>query len=363
MIQTNAAYVPNDISLGGLDKDGMLLYGINAVGKSSLMKSVGIAVIMAQAGMYVAAEAFEYAPYDHIFTRIPGGDNIFKGQSTFVAEMSELRAILKRATQRSLVIGDELCSGTESVSATSIVAAGILALASRKTSFIFATHLHEVGKLDCIRNLCNVEMYHMNVRFDEQQNIIIYDRVLKKGGGDTLYGLEVCKSLDLPPEFLHTANKIRQECIGLSREFVTAQTSRYSTSIFLDVCDICKKPAEEVHHIQEQHTADVDGFIGNMHKNARHNLVAVCQACHDAVHNKKMIIHGYVSTSQGVMLSKTEPSSEPLPEVVAGASIVDDVRTLRNAGKSVKQIIDACASKWRSKITAYRINKILKDSP
>ena len=80
----------------------MLLYGVNAVGKSSTMKSVGISIIMAQAGMYVPASEFYYYPYKYIFTRISGNDNIFKGQSTFAVEMSELRAILKRTNKNSL---------------------------------------------------------------------------------------------------------------------------------------------------------------------------------------------------------------------------------------------------------------------
>ena len=136
IFQTDIPYIPNDVDL---NESGILLYGINSAGKSSYMKSVGVNLIMAQAGMFVASESFEYSPYDKIFTRIPGGDNLFKGQSTFVAEICELRSILKYSTNRSLIIGDELASGTESISAISIVAAGIKTLSERKSSFIFAT--------------------------------------------------------------------------------------------------------------------------------------------------------------------------------------------------------------------------------
>ena len=85
-------YVPNDLSLG--TTQGILLYGVNAVGKTSLIKALGISVIMAQIGFYVPCESFEYYPYDYIFTRILGNDNIFKGLSTFEVEMSELRLSL-----------------------------------------------------------------------------------------------------------------------------------------------------------------------------------------------------------------------------------------------------------------------------
>ena len=84
------------------------MYGVNAVGKSSYMKSVGLSIILAQSGCYVPAKSFKYSPFKHLFTRISNNDNIFKGQSTFAVEMSELRAILKRCNNNSLVLGDEL---------------------------------------------------------------------------------------------------------------------------------------------------------------------------------------------------------------------------------------------------------------
>src|SRR3990170_6803133 len=116
----------------------MLVYGVNSCGKSSLMKAIGIAVVMAQAGMYVPAQSFDYKPYKFILTRILGNDNLFKGLSSFAVEMAELRSILKRANKNSLVLGDEICHGTETVSAVSIVASAILHLSDRNSSFIFA---------------------------------------------------------------------------------------------------------------------------------------------------------------------------------------------------------------------------------
>ena len=110
-LQVNEAYVPNDMTLG--NKTDGLLHGTNAVGKSSFIKSVGIAVVMAQAGLYVPCVSMVFKLYTKLFTRILGNDNIFKGLSTF-AEMSELRTILNQSDENSLVIGDELCSGTES---------------------------------------------------------------------------------------------------------------------------------------------------------------------------------------------------------------------------------------------------------
>ena len=104
-LQTKEVYVANDIMMGN-GTDGLLLYGTNAVGKTSLIKSVGVNIIMAQAGLYVACTKLEYSPYQTIFTRILGNDNIFKGLSTFEVEMSELSTILKLSDENSLILGD-----------------------------------------------------------------------------------------------------------------------------------------------------------------------------------------------------------------------------------------------------------------
>ena len=139
----NIHYVGNDVCLSHKNKNGMLLYGINASGKSSLMKAIGLNIIMAQCGMFVPCTSFSYYPYNHIFTRISGMDNIYTGMSSFTVEMSELRNILQRCDKFSLVLGDEVCSGTEATSALAIVAAGIDTLVKKKAAFVFATHLHD----------------------------------------------------------------------------------------------------------------------------------------------------------------------------------------------------------------------------
>jgi len=310
VIQTDIPYVANDITLGDGEKDGLLLYGINASGKSSLMKSVGVNLILAQAGFYVAASEFVYRPYHHIFTRIPGGDNLFKQQSTFVAEIAELRTILQYSTHQSLCIGDELASGTESVSAISIVAAGIATLAERKATFIFATHLHEIAQLPVIQQIPNLRIAHLKVVYDENTKLLIYDRRLQDGSGDTLYGLEVCKSLDMPPAFLHLANTIRQSYLEISPTVVAQKLSKYSSKVFVDECSICHQPAKEVHHIQEQHKADAEGYIGHIHKNVEHNLMQVCETCHDAIHHKEIVVEGYAMTEKGRKLIVSSPSPQ-----------------------------------------------------
>ena len=173
--------------------DGILLYGTNAVGKTSFIRSLGISLIMAQSGLFVPCSEFIYMPYTYIFTRILGNDNIFKGLSTFAVEMSELRTILRLADKNSLVLGDELCAGTESISAQALVASGIQWLSTRNAKFIFATHLHELVHLESIKSLDNVKAFHLSVDYDSKEDVLIYDRTLKEGSGDKIYGILVAK--------------------------------------------------------------------------------------------------------------------------------------------------------------------------
>jgi DNA mismatch repair protein MutS len=325
-IHEDVEYITNDVRLG-CEHDGMLLYGLNASGKSSLMKALGVNVVLAQAGMFVACKSLAFSPYDALFTRIGMTDNLHRGQSTFVVEMSELRLILRQADENSLVLGDELCSGTETVSAVSIVASSVLSLAGRKSSFIFATHLHELPGIRAIESVTadNVCVRHMRVTFDDRMGVLVYDRVLHEGGGDTLYGLEVCRSLDMGEAFLEVAGQIR--CQLLTPEgknskdkekekkgSVKALKSAYNRKLVVDLCHVCgKREHIQTHHIQEQELADSNNIIdARFNKNRLSNVVALCATCHAAHHRKDAGLHigGFVATSNGVMLRMSLNESE-----------------------------------------------------
>ena len=295
-------YVTNDVQL---TQTGMLLYGINASGKSSLMKSIGLAVIMAQAGMYVAAGTLQLAPYKHLFTRITTMDNIWRGLSTFTVEMLELKNILHRCDKHSLVLGDELCAGTEAVSGIAIVAAGINELQKKGASFVFATHLHELQDLE----LPPLTIQHMHIEIEN--NKIIYDRKLKPGSGSPLYGLEVCRFLQMPEEFLQKANEVRKKIQKVPPHLVPPRKSRYNASVFVATCELCGQPATETHHITPQKDAS--------HQLIHHpsNLINLCEACHLQQHTGTKIIHTKVQTSQGPTLQYKEtslPLSSPPPK-------------------------------------------------
>jgi DNA mismatch repair protein MutS len=305
-INEDECYVTNDVSLGA---DGILLYGTNAVGKTSLIRAVGVAVIMAQAGFYVPASTFVYRPYRAIMTRILGNDNLFKGLSTFVVEMSELRVILRMADTHTLVLGDELCSGTEMDSAISIFVAGLQHLYRAGASFIFATHLHEIATYSEIREMApRLRLAHMRVFYDKSCDTLVYDRKLQDGAGESMYGLEVCKSLHLPDDFLENANTIRVKYRGVSMKTPTASIlddavpSRYNAAKLRRLCELCReKKGTEVHHLQHQESADSNDFIGHIHKNHPANLASICEDCHREIHTGG-VEHVKVKTGKGVRI-------------------------------------------------------------
>jgi DNA mismatch repair protein MutS len=307
-IQQNELYIANDINIGN-EYDGILLYGTNAVGKTSFIRSLGISVIMAQSGLYVPATSYQYKPYKNIFTRILGNDNIFKGLSTFAVEMSELRTILKLADESSLVLGDELCSGTESISAISIFVAGVQKLSKLGCSFIFATHLHEIINYDEIVSLNNVVMKHMTVKYDVENDCLVYDRKLKDGPGNNMYGLEVCKSLHLPKDFLECAHNIRMKYNPDTAGILEQKQSHFNANhLSGGLCEKCKKiPAMDVHHLVFQNEANQNGTIktNNMtfKKNNKANLLNLCENCHYEIHktNKR---YRKTKTTKGTILEE-----------------------------------------------------------
>ena len=309
-LQTKEIYVTNDLSLGDVSskdyKNGLLLYGTNAVGKTSLIKSIGINIIMAQAGLYVACSFFEYSPYQAIFTRILGNDNIFKGLSTFEVEMSELSTILKLATENSIILGDELCSGTESDSALSIFTASLESLHSRGSTFLFATHFHEIQNYDEISKLDKLMSKHMEVSYNREKDQLIYDRKLRDGSGDSMYGLEVCKALHLPAIFLQRSHEIRMKYNKKTKNILDEEGSRYNIDKLGGLCEICKKKrGVDTHHLQHQKSANNKGFIGSFHKNHKANLMILCKECHNKIHESDDQ-HVKVKTTNGFEIRRVK---------------------------------------------------------
>ena len=306
-LQQSEIYVTNDVWLGCREQDGILLYGTNAVGKTSIIRAIGIAVIMAQAGCYVPCSSFTYWPYRSIYSRILGNDNIFKGLSTFAVEMSELRMILKMADRDSLILGDELCSGTETDSALAIFMAGLIQLAERESSFIFATHFHEIAKFEEMQKLVRVVMKHMSVVYDYEQECLVYDRKVRDGPGNKMYGLEVCKSLFLPNDFLELAYQIRNRYCSTIHSDLESPESKYNSLKIRGVCEMCgERMGEEIHHLQWQRDADAQGYIGHFHKNHPANLISVCESCHHKFHEDSVSLLTNSADNETTTTTKTK---------------------------------------------------------
>jgi DNA mismatch repair protein MutS len=270
---------------------------------------------MAQAGLFVPCSQFVYSPYNAIFSRILGVDNLFKGLSTFAVEMSELRMILRNADANSLILGDELCSGTETESALSIFMAGLMDLHNKRASFIFATHFHEIIKFDEMGELDRLVLRHMAVHYDREQDCLVYDRLLRDGPGNRMYGLEVCKSLYLPEEFLDRAYKIRTKYYPMARgELAHTTATAYNAEKIRGICEMCNTElGAEIHHLSPQASADKRGFIDGFHKNHPANLMSLCEQCHQKCHTmdaktpektkivRKKTTKGYVVATEKIM--------------------------------------------------------------
>ncbi|RUM66355.1 MAG: DNA mismatch repair protein, partial [Sulfurospirillum sp.] len=242
--------------------------------------------------------------YEKIFTRILSKDNLYKGLSTFAVEMMELKNIFNRADSKSLVLGDEISQGTETLSALSIVSSSILKLLSLRSHFIFATHLHQLESIKELQNQKNLIMLHLGVKYDSKSDKLIYNRVLQLGKGDSLYGLEFAKSLHMDEEFLQNAYKIRDSFDKSSelKQLKKRKTSRYNKNLILTKCALCDEPVDEVHHIAPQKLANSDGKIAHFHKNHKHNLIPLCKYHHEEVHKGKLQINGFVMTDEGLKL-------------------------------------------------------------
>jgi DNA mismatch repair protein MutS len=307
---TTDHYTTNNVYID--HENTMLLYGTNAVGKSSLIKSIALNLIMAQCGLYVPSTEFTYSPYSSIYTRIISNDNIFQGKSTFAAEMTELGHILKNSNTHSIIFGDELCSGTEHRSASAIVIAGLQRFVEKKSTFLFATHFHDIIETQEFKQLQHVNVYHLSVIHDAAQNKLIFDRKLKNGSGNGAYGIEVLKSIGLDDAFIEQCYINRNSMDSQfnhkqsNRSICESKPSRYNTQKISHRCEECGSTSNlETHHKHFQKNADDSGFVGTHHKNVIGNLQTLCSECH----NKKTIEDKEEDTHTTIELSsfKTKP--------------------------------------------------------
>ena len=366
-INKEKEFIKNDIHLGCENKNqsGILLYGLNSSGKSTTSKAIALSLVMAQSGCYVPASKFVYNPYSQIFTRILNNDKLWSGLSSFAVECKEISHILLNANKNSFVIGDEIFSSTESDSAISLVNAVIHNLHDLDCSFIFATHFHELIDLPDIKELIlkGIKIYHLQVRVEN--NILLFDRILKEGNGPTDYGILVAETLGLPNDVIALANKTKL-FLKNSEDLVKSKKSQYNSNLLMNKCKMpgCNKDAEETHHIKEQKDADENGNIGSIHKNDLHNLCPLCKEHHAEITYGKLNIKGYLDTSEGLKLDYEYLEEKKKSKKKFDEKDISIIKEYYEKGKPLltkKDIINKLLKERKINISITLFNKIIKD--
>jgi DNA mismatch repair protein MutS len=202
---TEEKFVPNDCLLDGDEHRLMLITGPNMAGKSTYIRQIALLVLMAQVGSYVPAKSAEIGMVDRIFTRVGASDDLARGLSTFMVEMNETANIINNATDRSLVILDEIGRGTSTFDGLSIawsVAEHLHDIIRART--LFATHYHEMTDLETVCS--GVKNYNVAVR--EWNDRIIFLRKIQRGPADKSYGIQVARLAGLPASVIDRAKEI-----------------------------------------------------------------------------------------------------------------------------------------------------------
>jgi DNA mismatch repair protein MutS len=208
-------FVPNDLYLNSTTHTILLLTGPNMGGKSTYLRQTALIVILAQMGSFVPARSARLSVVDRVFTRIGASDNLARGRSTFMVEMTETAAILHTATARSLILLDEVGRGTSTYDGLAIAWAAVEYLHARvRAKTLFATHYFELTEL--AEQLSGVKNYHVSVK--ETSGGIAFLRKVEPGAADRSYGIEVAKLAGLPNEVITRAREVLTEHESAERE-------------------------------------------------------------------------------------------------------------------------------------------------
>jgi len=201
-------FVPNDLYLNSTTHSILVLTGPNMGGKSTYLRQSALIVILAQMGSFVPACSARLGLVDRVFTRIGASDNLARGRSTFMVEMTETAAILHTATRGSLVLLDEVGRGTSTYDGLAIAWAAIEYLHARtRAKTLFATHYFELTELADL--LSGVKNYHVSVK--ETGGGVVFLRKVEAGAADRSYGIEVAKLAGLPNEVIDRAREVLVE--------------------------------------------------------------------------------------------------------------------------------------------------------
>ena len=217
LLPSTEKFIPNDLIMDGKKNQIHLITGPNMAGKSTYLRQIGLIVLMAQIGSFVPAESAKIGIVDRLFTRVGASDNLAGGESTFLVEMNEAANILNNATDKSLILLDEIGRGTATFDGLSLAWAITEYLHDApgvNSRTLFATHYHELTDLSA--TLDRLENHHVEVK--EFGDRIIFLRSIAKGTGDKSYGIHVAQMAGLPKSVIHRATEILNHHISQSRE-------------------------------------------------------------------------------------------------------------------------------------------------
>ncbi|MBO4699471.1 DNA mismatch repair protein MutS [bacterium] len=225
----DARYVPASVSIGSQYRRFCLVTGPNMGGKSTLMRMTALIVLLAQTGSFVPAESAKIGIVDAIFTRVGASDNLSKGESTFLVEMKEAASILNAATEKSLIILDEIGRGTGTYDGISLARAIAEYIITKiKATTLFATHYHILTEL--ADDFDQVANFHMTAR--EYAGRIKFLYQMEEGGSSRSFGVEVAKLTDMPKEVIKNAEKILKNMESFDRRMRFESGSTLQTDIF-----------------------------------------------------------------------------------------------------------------------------------
>ncbi len=230
-------FIPNSLELKEGEAELLIITGPNMGGKSTYLRQNALIVIMAQMGSFVPAKWAKIGIFDKIFTRIGAGDELIRGKSTFMVEMSECARILKNATSRSLVLLDEVGRGTSTFDGMSLAWAIAEYLYKNKIFTLLATHYFELTEL--AKTYRGIKNFHAEVREWQDQVIFLY-RILP-GAANQSYGIEVAKLAELPSEVINRAKEILEILEKKRPKFYKKQLSLFSSDENLAILDKIKK--------------------------------------------------------------------------------------------------------------------------
>lgn len=278
-------FIPNDIELSQ-EKNILVIYGANSAGKSTILKSLAINIIMAQIGSFIPADKnSELSVFNSIMTRMTTYDSLSEGLSTFTMEMIELQNAIKKRTESSLFLFDEIGRGTSVDDGEAIAFATLDFLNKNDTKCItlFSTHYHSL--YENIKDYKNILV--KNISCEITNGSLIFSRKLQDGPGQGSYGILVAKSCGLPEEITRMAENYK---VNHKKLII----SRYNSKIQGTLCELCdKEQAQETHHLIEQHQGKVEKIVLDGTEkgiNDAGNLVLLCGSCHRKVTNNQIKI-------------------------------------------------------------------------